>query len=212
MHASSSSPLFGILLFPSARPTTKLQRPTSIKYTATTHNATIVYDTAQDAPRHTTSNQLRSPSLALTNQDLHRRRPNHRSLQRRQIQVNLQITLQELRDQITLTKPSGTNDQGWTTRQIRMQTQIPSHGYQKHRYHSTATSAVRGGTLRHFSHPMPPFRVTSTDRPGDFSTKSTSQASQKHTVPKATRKQLAFPTTASFSGHTALRDGKQEWD
>ena len=115
MHASSSSPLFGIRLFPSARPTIKLQRPTSIKLTATTHNATIVYDTALDAPRHTTNIQLRSPSLALTNQDLHRRRPNHRSLQPRQIQVNLQITLQELHDQTTLTNPPATNDQDWTT-------------------------------------------------------------------------------------------------
>ena len=205
MHASSSSTSSGIQLSLFTLLATRLHLPTPFSIRTTSHNRAKIYDTAHDALALTTSNKFQSPSLVQVSQDACHRPRNLRSPRRRHRQTNHLIILQK-------TRRSGPNDHDSTTLHLQTLAKSHSRGYQKHRYHSTATSAVRGGTLRHFSHPMPPFRVTSTDRPGDFSTKSTSQASQKHTVPKATRKQLAFPTTASFSGHTALRDGKLAWD
>ena len=205
MHASASSNSSGIQLSLYAQQKIHLHLPTTINIKTTSHITTTVYDAAHDALPRTTYNKLLLPLLVQVSQDACHRPRNQRSPRRRHRHINHLIILQK-------THRPESNDHDSTTPNIQAPTKSHSRGYQKHRYHSTATSAVRGGTLKHSLHQTQLSKRTNTDTLGDFSAKSTSQALQKRTVPKATLKQQASPTTANSSGHTDLREGKQAWD
>ena len=74
VHASSSSsPSLWIRLSLFVPPTIHLQRPPPANIRITTQNTPVVNDAAHVGLHHTTSNQLRSPSLARNNQGAHQR-------------------------------------------------------------------------------------------------------------------------------------------
>ena len=122
-----------------------------------------------------------------------------------------QLTLQKSNHMHTTsqTKRSETNVHESATLLIQMQTRTHNHNYQRLRCRSTATFVERCGTVRHFSHPMPPYSRTSTDTADRLFQKSTSPASQKHLAPLDTPTPPAYPTPPSSFGLTGPLDGRR---